>query len=524
MFRGAWTLLMRSMRLDARSPRAHAFRVISIGIVFWLLLAAHVRTGGVGAPGLQFFSLICMLCVGLITVAGAGLFASAITEEKEAGTLGLLLLADVRPMAVLVGKSTTRLVSALLTFAGILPFSLLALALGGVTAYQVWCGWLSLAAYLVLVANLAVLWSVTCRTTGLAASLTTLSLLSLLTAPLAATQLNTVLLGANWIPAGGWASSQISSVGEIADSLSPLTQLSKISETGFEDSPWSRQVLGSLAIGAALFCVAWIVFPMFCEYLAEGGPSRSLVARFRAGSKRRRFRLGMGRPRWFPLIWKDFQFLTGGLRGLALRTAAIPATGFLLYQCDELFYIGFQWSFLDMLRLTIILFAVIEAVSIASKIFRTEYLYGTLCTLALLPRSTLSLCYGKLAGCLLAFLPAVFWIVVVESLSPRRLWSEADVWWAWNSWIATVCAVCILCHLTAALSLTMKWGALPLAISILLVAGGCVSPFVAAATAFASAATGEDNPQAIPVLYLTTMICTSLQAAIGIRFRMAAAE
>src|SRR5262245_6752644 len=106
MFRGTLTLLMRSLRLDARQRRAHAVRIISIGVTFWLLVAAHINTAGLGSPGLQFFSLICNLCLGLITVAGVGFFSSSITEEKESGTLPLLLLAGVPAAAVLVGKST----------------------------------------------------------------------------------------------------------------------------------------------------------------------------------------------------------------------------------------------------------------------------------------------------------------------------------------------------------------------------------------------------------------------------------
>src|SRR6201999_580858 len=105
MFRGSLTLLARSLRLDARQRRAHAFRFGSVAIVFWLLIAAHLTTGGVTAPGLQFFRLTSLLCFGLITIAGAGLFSPTITEEKEAGTLNLLLLADVAPIAILFGKS-----------------------------------------------------------------------------------------------------------------------------------------------------------------------------------------------------------------------------------------------------------------------------------------------------------------------------------------------------------------------------------------------------------------------------------
>jgi len=43
-----------------------------------------------------------------ITLGGVGYFATAITEEKEELTLGLLKMADIGPLTLLLGKYRCR--------------------------------------------------------------------------------------------------------------------------------------------------------------------------------------------------------------------------------------------------------------------------------------------------------------------------------------------------------------------------------------------------------------------------------
>ncbi|MCA9111104.1 MAG: hypothetical protein KDA52_14225, partial [Planctomycetaceae bacterium] len=137
MLHGAPTLLMRALREDASRPRPHLFRLAGTVLIFLFLIVAHASSRGVSSPGLRFFELISFLNLALIVLAGSSYFATAITEEKEQGTLGLLHLAGVSPLGLLMGKSTSRLISVLLVFLGQLPFALLAITLGGVTAEQI---------------------------------------------------------------------------------------------------------------------------------------------------------------------------------------------------------------------------------------------------------------------------------------------------------------------------------------------------------------------------------------------------
>lgn len=522
MFRGTLTLLARSLREDSRQRKSHAFRFLSIGIVFWLLVAAHINTGGIGAPGLRFYELICLLCFGLITLAGAGYFSSAITEEKEAGTLSLLLLANVPPLAILVGKSTTRLASALLIFAGIFPFALLALALGGVTVLQIVAGFLALAAYMVFVANLGVLASVISRTSGMAALTTALILVVMLFTPSVAPVLATSLVRAGWIVPKGTVERGMRSVSGALEEISPLTQFERTMQTGFDASPWGWQATIHVVLGVVLFGLAALMFRRFCEYLPEDVPGRAGAGRARGGRRGRWRRFWAPRAWRHALVWKDFQFLAGGVPGLLIRAALFPLLAMLLYYSDDILFLSVRVSLSDALMFLLPCLVAIETVAIAARVFHSEYRWHTLPTLALLPRSTAYLCATKILGCSLAFLPAAGWLVVLIVISPFSRWlTTGDVLSRWVLW---TCILAVLAHLTAYLSLVVKWGALPLAVGILLILTTCASPFVAAAAAFSRAASGEREAVIAPLLYLTLMICGSLQIATGLRFRRAAAD
>jgi len=525
MFHGTLTLLVRSMRLDALQKRAHAFRIVSIGFVFLLLLATHIQTSGRGSPGLRFFALICQLCLGLITVAGSGHFSTAITEEKEAGTLNLLTLANVPSLAILIGKSTTRIVSVLLVFAGIFPFALLALALGGATAHQVWAGLLALAAYLVLVANIGLLASVL-RRTGSGATFVTIAVLTvLLGGPILLSKLITSLGSVGWAKPGSGTIAWLALLQQALEEFSVVTRIQRIQSTGFTESAWSTQVIVSLIAGVTLFCASWILFRRFCEYLGDDAPTRAGLLKVKADRKRPIFRRVLTPRPWSnALVWKDFHFLVGGIPALIARFAMIPVIAVGLFATDRLLSAGLNLKAPDALRIVLILAAGIEAIALSASIFNSEYRRQTLCTLALLPRSTLYLCYSKLAGCSLVLIPFAFWFLIIGAWYSIDLNVLAGVYLMDSRSVIFGCLAVVLVHLTACLSLYVKWGALPLSVTILMVLVSCVSPFVAIVAAVIDDPTRTQSHAAFPAIYLTLLICGALQIAIGLRFRRAAAE
>ena len=66
----------------------------------------------------------------LISVAGVSYFVSAVSEEKDAGTLALLQLAGAPPLGIVLSKSTSRMISSLMLLTIQLPFTFLAVTLG----------------------------------------------------------------------------------------------------------------------------------------------------------------------------------------------------------------------------------------------------------------------------------------------------------------------------------------------------------------------------------------------------------
>src|ERR1017187_976178 len=112
----ALALFERSLRLETRSALMCWARVGLLILILFLLftIQSMARTGGVGAPGLNFLEEMVWLNFVCITLAGLSYFASAITGEKEEMMLGLLRMTDLNSVAILFGKSTSRLVGALL--------------------------------------------------------------------------------------------------------------------------------------------------------------------------------------------------------------------------------------------------------------------------------------------------------------------------------------------------------------------------------------------------------------------------
>ena len=210
-------------------------------------MAAFARATG-GAPGLVFLQSATWLQAVFLTISGLGYFASAITEEKEEETLGLLRMTNLNPLSILLGKSTSRLCGALLLLAAQVPFTLMAVTLGGVSSGQVFAAYATLGAYTFLLCNLALLASVIARRTGGAALLTGTALF------------------AGWI--GGEFSSALAG-------LSPFRRLADIFKTGFHEPPVGWQVMGSAAVGVACFLIAWGLFERLCAGgRTAGRPSR----------------------------------------------------------------------------------------------------------------------------------------------------------------------------------------------------------------------------------------------------------
>ncbi len=523
----ALALFERSLRLETRSALMCWSRTGLLILILLVLVPIQslARVGMFGAPGLHFLQEMVWLNLVFITLAGLSYFASAITEEKEEMMLGLLRMTDLDPVAILLGKSTSRLVGALLLLLVQVPFVLLAVTLGGVGLLQIAASYGTLLAYLFLVCNLALLFSVVFRNTTTAAAFTLIVLM-------------VFLIGHHW--AAGIVQEMASSgrvnpqrgMGLILTTLidfwrqaAPSDRLSAIFRTGFAGPAIGFQVASNLVLGVLLFLLAWLVFD-WCtrEEKDAATPQRWLV-----GRATRRSRIPPRLVGTRAISWKDFTFISGGKLGLLLKFGIVAL---LVALCNlialetgsgEVITREFEGSVL--IWVSLVITAVCLALE-AAHVFREEIRWKTLSSLITLPVSVPELAYRKVAGTLAGTLPLLAGFVLGAVLVPEDvgrffndILSEPI---ALGTFSVAILQFILFLHLTAFLSLIIKRGALPLAIAIQYIGGS----FFMAILAIMFSAGGSSGPGAICLL--TGLICVVstvvLHRAIGLRLARAAAE
>lgn len=518
MMQGTLALLMRSVRDDARRPKAHAIRIGGVLLVLCFLLGAAVQGSDSGAPGLVFFRSMSFVAIGLVSLAGMGYFATAIAEEREEGTLGLLLLADISPLSILLGKSTNRVLSAWLVFAAQFPFALLALTLGGLTVSQITAAYLSLAAYLFLVANLALVVSVLSRRMREATAATALLLLMMHGFVPWLRLVTDQLLGRGRLAADGTWVSLVTELDRLHHDVSVIDQIKRIFTVNEPVTFLSAQVLFSFGMGALLFVVAWLCFRSII-WAADVTPP----AREAALPGNRRYWKWVPRPWNRALMWKDFHFVAGGMPILVLKLVAYPLLTFVCFRYADWVEDLFDHRVWVCLRDGFLAILIFECLFYSSQLFHVEKRGGTFPTLLMLPVTPSRLAWQKLAGCLIASTPTLVALGLLfafpeEHESPRELLINWSMLWG-------VCLTLLVCQLTMVCSLSVAWGAFPLALAITLVTGAVAMPFLSAAMYFLEL-NYRDEPYAKigPIVYATAMISGGLQFEIGRRIKRLAAE
>ena len=195
--------LRRSLRTHCRSGKTYLIRGGMLLAMLASVASAQMTAGFMGAPGLFLFGSILWISAFLICLGGPAYFASIITEEKEQMTLGLLKMTGLRPVSILLGKSTSQMLGAIALLLVQVPFTVLSITLGGVSLPQVMAGYLALLAHLIFVTNLALLCSVVCRRGKRAATLTAVFLLAFYCGARARHVAWTRVAGALWLDRHG---------------------------------------------------------------------------------------------------------------------------------------------------------------------------------------------------------------------------------------------------------------------------------------------------------------------------------
>jgi len=460
-------LFIRSLREDSRLKFTYFARAGLVGVILLFLFITQRDMGWANAPGLRFFEVVVAVDLVFVILAGVSYFSSAISEEKEEMTLGLLRMTNLNPLSILLGKSTSRLCAAVLLFAAQIPFTLLAITLGGISLHQVFAAYLTLAAFLVFVSNLALLASVVCRRTSGAAVLTGVALLFFFGVVPVALWFAQLPIRLGILKQGNAFTDFLNTVSELVLSASPFTRFGKIMMTGFSGSLFTFQVWSNLAIGLLFFLLAWVVFEKFCAEQKESTPGRAGVVPSR-GRRRRLF--SPGRPWKRALAWKDFYFITGGKLWIVIKLA-VYGMPLLVTRCwpRQLggppawkdFGIGVFWF--------MVVFICVELAFAAATIFRNERQGQTLSSLAMLPQGIRRVAYEKLLGVVPSLCAAGAYLVLSLPLVTKRILEALgdlhfDLGWMYLFFMMAQ-AVFFL-HLVVILSLYVKRGALPLAIAV----------------------------------------------------------
>jgi hypothetical protein len=222
-----------------------------------------------------------------------------------------------------------------------------------------------------------------------------------------------------------------------------------------------------LIAAAVLFGLSWLLFNRFCSEHEEVLRRRNNTG---GAAPRRR----VARTWRLALAWKDFNFLTGGWRGMLIRGVAYGViTGAIIFwvwheqRVREMEVAGAiaKWCGL--------IFFTAELGALASRIFGMERQQHTLGGILGLPVSTAEVAWQKVLGCVPAFIPSVALWWMGAAL-------EADMKYAQGyrsrSYSETETALLVLCVveyvffpvLVANLSLRMRRGALLSAFGIML--------------------------------------------------------
>ncbi len=515
----AFALFERSLRLETRSLATCWGRAGLLVVMLFSLFTVQTQAnfGMYGAPGLNFLEWMVWINLIFISLAGVSYFASAITEEKEEMTLGLLRMTDLNPVAILLGKSTSRLIGAFLLLLAQLPFVLLAVTLGGVGLLQVLAAYATLVAYLFFLCNLALFFSVVFRNTGTAGGVTLFILIFFFFAHFWAAEIEReigVYSNIN-LQHGIWP--LVTDIISAWRRATPSDRLYSIFLTGFAGPIAEFQVVSNVVAGVVMFLLSWAVFDVCTRTEKDSGPARRW---FFSRTTRRSSSVPGYVVGFSAITWKDFTFITGGRKGLLIKFAVLAVMvalcNVIALESNSNITIELEG---DVLIWASLVLAAVWLLVEASRVFKDEVRWKTLSALLTLPISVRELAYRKALGALIGTLPllagtAVGAILVPDKVSTffRDILSEPR---AIVGVMVFILQYVLLLHLTAFLSLVVKRGALPLAIVIEYGGGLFFMMFTGLFFAMASA-----GPYAISIVMSFICVALTIPLHFGIWYRL----
>lgn len=372
-------LAHRSLRLDQRSTLLHLMRGgMALGMLVSLIWVIVTRAS-LGAPGKSLFQTLAVIDFGFITIMAVALFATAITEERQEGSLGLMRMAGLTPVSILLGKSFSLLLTVLSLLGIQIPFLMFANTLGGIHPAQIGLGFLALGAYTVLGYGVGICCSVVCQR-GLSAARWTLAILLL-------SQFWPYILGL-FGPTPGLASLWL-----------VILEAASNNAVEFDHAAlWVYPLLG-----VAIFVLGWAGFGSAERRAGRERAERTLFSSSNWGGETR-VPVFSGAA----LMWKDYRLFVGGRRGLYLRFGIYLLIAGVLTISLRPWEGGARTQDYGIgLLLMVAAGSVLDLGSLAGRVFRDEIAWQTYTSLLLLPKSILQISYAKVMGCLMASVPGL---------------------------------------------------------------------------------------------------------------------
>jgi ABC-type transport system involved in cytochrome c biogenesis permease component len=129
-----WHMIERELRAAARRPATHWARVVAAlaPLAFLILVVGPGGNGAIQTRGQILFLCISIFALVMCLVFGALLTADCVASERREGTLDLLLLTDLRPVDILLGKLGATLIQAFYCLLAILPVLAIPFLMGGI--------------------------------------------------------------------------------------------------------------------------------------------------------------------------------------------------------------------------------------------------------------------------------------------------------------------------------------------------------------------------------------------------------
>jgi hypothetical protein len=471
---GTLMLFNWSLKMDSKSIYPHVIRAAFSFLMLFFISVAFADAFGTSRTGLRYFESICFLNVLLITVCGVSYFVTAVTEEKDAGTFALLRLAGMTALSITLGKSTSRLFSSLMLLVIQLPFTFLAITLGGVLWQQIIASYIALAAWMAVVANLALFCSVRCTTSGRAAGMAGSVLVMLFVLP------NIIASVVGALPAGLLSPAGMNFLAGIPQAIERFTILTRLHQLLQTDNAvvfFGQQFWISIAISAVLFAISTLALDFWSAPADVAGPSENAAVR----------RWSVGRSWRWALMWKEFIFFTGGRSFFISKLigGGFVFAGFIWLQRSngDIDYFRLHGDYAWIAFQTAAGFLALEVLLYSSGCLFYEIRQSTHLTLAAVPLSSVRVLLEKAGGCLIALIPALFWLCAISICGYDGIARECST----TMVISFLIVLAFSSHIAVILSLYTRWAALPLTILISAPAFFCLAAPILGLTAATNA-------------------------------------